>query len=537
MPPLPTPDDAKKDAAKAELPAKEIRSQLKRIFTSPEFKASKAQRALLRFAVEKTLAGKADEVKGYTVATQVFGRKKNFDQATNPIVSIQARKLRKALENYYQIAGRQDPVRIDIPKGTYVPVFTRGFQSKTGAANLDGRHAVADEEAGWPAILIRPFSNLSDDRELDFWGIGLALEIADELARYPDMRVMTLNWSQNESRDYPSIARFELDGSVRSDGSQVKISVHLGDTRTGRQIWSDSRRSPVEAAKLIAFQEEVARTVAVKIAGERGYIAKTLIAGLKYLQTDKMEVYEATLRYYAYGFDGAPENFTQAMAALKTAVAIAPECGQVWTMLARFYSEIYAFELPGVEDPLETAYQHALRGVSLAPDDQRARVILAFVHLFRNDLTAGLMELDQAIKLSPETLFMLDGIGYLKTLMGNWDEGVALIEKIIRLNPFYGNFVHYALWLNCLRQQAYAEAYLETLKINRPASMWHSLVRASTLGLLGQTEDARKEVSLLLSLKPDFPQRGRELIRHFIKFEALVDRTVEGLAKAGVNLK
>ena len=83
--------------------AEQIQLQLSRILDSAEFKATRQQRAMLEFVVSETLAGRAIEIKGYTVATQVFGRGEDFDQATDPIVSIQANKLRRALERYYLI--------------------------------------------------------------------------------------------------------------------------------------------------------------------------------------------------------------------------------------------------------------------------------------------------------------------------------------------------------------------------------------------------------------------------------------------------
>ena len=113
-----------------------IRRQMDRILGSPAFRATPAQRAFLQFVVEKVLGGEVDEIKGYTVATQVFGRREDFDQATDPIVSIQANKLRRAMEHYYLTRGVHDPVRIDIPKGTYVPAFER----QPGAAQAGRIH-------------------------------------------------------------------------------------------------------------------------------------------------------------------------------------------------------------------------------------------------------------------------------------------------------------------------------------------------------------------------------------------------------------
>ena len=104
-----------------------VRAQLQRILESPEFQRSPLLRDFLQFIVEKTLAGQTHEIKGYTVATQVLGRKADFDAGKDPIVRILAGRLRRALERYYATRGRPDPVWIDIPKGAYVPVFQEGL--------------------------------------------------------------------------------------------------------------------------------------------------------------------------------------------------------------------------------------------------------------------------------------------------------------------------------------------------------------------------------------------------------------------------
>ena len=100
---------------KAIPPAESIRQQIKRILNSPEFKATDVQKSFFTFVVETFLVGRSHEIKGYTIATQVFGRGEDFNQATDPIVSIQANKLRRALERYYLVAWQSDPIRIDIP--------------------------------------------------------------------------------------------------------------------------------------------------------------------------------------------------------------------------------------------------------------------------------------------------------------------------------------------------------------------------------------------------------------------------------------
>ena len=111
--------------SKDEIPssAAEIERQLQRILKHKEFAVSDRLKEFFRFVVEETIAGRADTIKAYTIAVQVFGRSDDFDAGKDPIVRIQAGKLRRALERYYLVAGADDPMVIDIPKGAYVPVF------------------------------------------------------------------------------------------------------------------------------------------------------------------------------------------------------------------------------------------------------------------------------------------------------------------------------------------------------------------------------------------------------------------------------
>jgi tetratricopeptide (TPR) repeat protein len=246
--------------------------------------------------------------------------------------------------------------------------------------------------------------------------------------------------------------------------------------------------------------------------------------------------YEAVLRYIEYEATFTQEAFSRALAALEKAVIIDPEYGPVWSMLARLYANIYVFDIPGFKGPLEKAFEFAQNGTRLSPGNQRCRASLAYIHLFRNDLTAGLAEAERALRLGPNTLFVLDGIGYLMTLLGDFERGPALIEKVMQLNPFYGNYVHFGLWVNCLRQKDYAGAYHEAVKLTSPALFWNHVVIASSLGLLGNIEDGRKSAAELLKLKPDFPARARMLIRHYIKFEDIVERVIKGLNAVGMEI-
>ncbi len=332
-------------------------------------------------------------------------------------------------------------------------------------------------------------------------------------------------------------ARFVMDGCVRNDSEGIKVILHLTDVRNGRQIWSRSYRSEIGIDSMIAFQEHVARMVAVEVAGKRGRVAKTVSREFQNGGPAGSEAYEAVIRYYEFRASSTPKAFQRAHTALERAVAVDPECGQVWAMRARLFAVIYALDILGFDRPLEDAQGFAQQSLRLMPDDQRAHGIMAFIHLLRGDLTAGRMEAERALALSPETLFVLDGIGFMLTLMGDWERGPALIEKVIRLNPFYSNYVHYALWTTWIRQADYALANRETMKFNRPADFWDHLARGATLGLQGHIEEGRRSAAELLRLKPEFPKRGRTLIKHFIKFDDIAAQVIAGLEAVGIRLQ
>lgn len=107
---------------------------LEQILRSPDFDASGRLRDLLCFVGEEALAGRGEDLTQAVIATRVFGRKSDFDPLLDPIVRIQAGRLRRSLERYYQRAGKRDLVRIHLPRGSYLPAFTEADDSKSGAA-------------------------------------------------------------------------------------------------------------------------------------------------------------------------------------------------------------------------------------------------------------------------------------------------------------------------------------------------------------------------------------------------------------------
>lgn len=100
-----------------------IRAELARVLASDAFRAAPQLSAFLSFIVERTIEGRAAELKGYTIAVEGLGRPADFNPQIDPIVRVEAGRLRRALTQYYGGEGQGDPVGISMPVGGYVPVF------------------------------------------------------------------------------------------------------------------------------------------------------------------------------------------------------------------------------------------------------------------------------------------------------------------------------------------------------------------------------------------------------------------------------
>src|SRR5688500_8656319 len=102
-----------------------VRAQLERILAAGEFSNAGRISRLLRYVVDRTVAGEGDQLKEYVVGTEVFDRGSDYDPRLDSIVRVEARRLRARLDDYYKGPGNADPIVITMPRGSYVPSFAR----------------------------------------------------------------------------------------------------------------------------------------------------------------------------------------------------------------------------------------------------------------------------------------------------------------------------------------------------------------------------------------------------------------------------
>ena len=514
--------------ADSALGAQDVLAGLERILASGDFDASPRSRAFVRFIVEETLAGRQEGLTQAAIATRVFGRRKDFDPTIDPIVRIQAGRLRRSLERYNLLRGADDPVRIELPRGSYVPRLRWAAHAETPEAGTGGSEP-AEDPGGWPSIVLDVRSG--GEGGSDETAARFVAQLSVELARYRDVRV-----ALRRTPNGPPLSRggtFSLTGQLLEENGQPTVAVHLHDCRTDRQVWAEEYRGdPGQAGD---FHRETAKVVAARVASEQGIVAQTLCGPSPPPETEGT-TYGALLRSYRFFATRAPADLAPALEALRHAVTADPECALAWVQLSRLHVANHAFEIAPADTSMEQGLAFAQHAVHLDPSSQRARASLSYALLVKGETAAALAQAENALAQNPETFVYRETLGWLLALLGEWERGTAIVRAAIARNPHSMPLARIALWADHVRRGEFERAHQEALLYHDPVFFWRGLMRACCLGHLRRLEEARVEVAELLRTKPDFAERGRTLIGRFLKAPELQARVEDGLAKAGLAL-
>jgi adenylate cyclase len=516
-----------------------VRRQVEQIFSSPDFDASRRSKEFLRFIVEETLGGRGDDLTQAAIATRVFGRKDDFDAVVDPIVRIQAGRLRRSLERYYLLSGRSDALRIELPRGTYVPAFHHRTDTEP-AALPEERPAEAQAPAvvddDWPVMVIDAFESTDPAQEHVEASNLLTEELVLELGRYRFVRPLLQREMEHLEPSRRARVRFSLAGRLRVANGDMRVTARLVDHSTGEQLWGDEYQTAPQPDRWSGSLDDIARVIAARVGAEEGVVVQTLAAERRKRKPAAITPYGAIVLSYEFFLARDPQGLSATLDALHRVVKADPECGPAWTRLARVSLANYAFELTSCATPIDDAITYALHGVRLDPVSRPARCILASALVVKGELDAARGELEEALRLSPDSLVYLEVIGYFLALLGDGTRGPAIIRNARARNPHSLPNATMGLWFDHVRRGEVQLAYRYALEYRDPTFFWRGVMRASCLGLLGRTPEAAVEVADLLRRKPDFEARGRTLIGHFIKFDDVMGQVVDGLARAGLKL-
>ncbi len=505
---------------------KAVRAQLNRVLKSPLFRRSPRAREFLRYVVEETLKGRGDRLDQVSIGIRALGRGEDFYPSEDPIVRMQAGRVRRALEAYYRDQGAGDSILIELPKGSYEPAF-EVRESAPGAAHP------ANDPDSWPSLLVSPLRKLTDRKDVEFIAQGLASDLAAELSREKTIQVFLAPDAKPEP-EHTCRARFELSGTLGLRGDDLKVNFHLVDRETGRQTWAETFFCPAGPEQSVGLARAVQTAVAT-ITEERGVVSSQLAGESRRRPNAVGIAYEAILRHHHFEATHEPEAFTEALTALRQAVATDSDCALCWSYLGRLGGAHWGLDLPGETIPIEESIAAARRGAEIAPLDVRCRSVLGYLLLLGGDIDQARSEAEAALQLGRGSIFWLDAIGYLLTLSGDWERGPAMIRRAIQVNPFPRRACHCGLWLDAVRRNDPGAMLAAATEYIPEAHFWGPLMKAVALVASDRTREAAEPIAQLLEMRPDFPDRGGQLIRRYVKFDDLASRIGDCLTEAGLK--
>ena len=219
----------------------EILDQLKRILDFKDLSKSYRLKKFLSFVVDKKLRDESLELSSHNIALNVFDRDKTFDSSIDPIVRVQAGKLRRLLRLYYSTTGKNDKITIEIPKGGYEPEFkVRDEKTKDIKTDAD---ALSDST---PTIAVLPFKILNKSDEFEYLANGIGEELSNRLTFFQELNVLAyysmahIDYYELNIKDF--LANHNVDylisGNLSIDDDTILLNMVLSNTISNKQLWA-----------------------------------------------------------------------------------------------------------------------------------------------------------------------------------------------------------------------------------------------------------------------------------------------------------
>lgn len=510
----------------------QVRAELERVLASRGFRDAGRLAPFLRHLVETALAGETERLKESVLGVEVFQRPADYDPRTDPIVRVEARRLRARLEEYYAAEGSGSPVRIGLPKGGYVPAFA-GAGQPGGGAVFKMRKAVllagvllpvlavvailvarrgAPELAKPATVAVLPFRSLDADAANGFVAEGLTEELIDRLARIPELSVVSRGLTagyRGAEVDPRAAARdtgasVVVEGSVRTQQDRLRIAVRLVDAPTGAALWSETYDRP--ARDIFALQEEIAASVANALRVR--VVPPAVPVPNRY--TENLEAYQAYLRARQQANRYSAEGFEQAVRFYREALEHQPDYAPALAGLSQAYALAYYYEAlpPGVQpDEPRRLAQHA---IALDPALAEAHAALGMaLGVGGGEWARAETAARRAIELDPRSA-IAHGLYAAAVLMpqARFNEALAEFRHAVELEPqlSFINFTYAFALLASGDTTGAIEQYRRTLSLQNihPDMEWDY---GMALGFAGRHAEAAEAFARARRLRGGSPSR------------------------------
>ena len=557
-----------------------MRAALERVLASRCFEQAARSSSFLRFVVEQTLAGQGERLKGYTIALEVFGRPADFDAQSDPLVRVEAGRLRRRLIEYYADEGCDDPVRIELPRGSYSVVSSyHGRYAPPSAAVLLGPMPEHQEneatlnrrrwrrvrawlvaavifvalavivlqqldlapagpsaagaivgEDGTPPLVVMPFENLGGADGL----AELAATLTEEMFLLLD-RPSTLAAPTEGSVDIDlAVPAYVLSGTVREADGRVRITARLARSDSGRQLWSDAYDEPLAALQSSAGQRRIARRVAA-VAEPYGPLFDAELERTRGVAGDALRTRDCVLRYYEYRRVFGAAQHAAALACFERVTAREPTA-QAWGGLAVLLTDAWAHGFAGQGGNaavLERAREAARRAMDVDGENLHANLALVYVQFFGGGEPRETA--DRILATWPENAEALALVGAMFVLSGDTQRGNALVESAIEWTPRPPGGYYASRALVALREQRYADALASALRIDSPDWPLGHLIVAAAGALGGRPDLAARARATLIELNPRIDASLPEVLRRWRVEPVLAGELERGYASAAAE--
>ncbi len=468
--------DTRANGAAVDLNPEAIRAELEKILASHLFATSERLSRFLKHTVEGTLEGQNDRLKESVLGIEVFGRKPTYDPRTDAVVRTEAVKLRARLRDYYESEGREDPVRIDLPKGGYVPAFHLREEPppEPPAALIPTALDAAVDAPGWKtmaagiitvvvlalsipyainkgrlpsgeagtrvvdSIAVLPFTDLSPQQDQEYFCDGMTDEIIDALTKVGGLRVVARTSSfafKDKQQDIREIGKklnvaAVLEGSVRKFGDKLRVTAQLNSVADGYHLWSETYER--ELKDVFVVQDEISRAIVDRLqakVADRGNSVRSA--------PESLETYDLYLKGRYHWGRWRTEGAEKAIRYFEQAIAKDPRYAPAYAGLADSYCWLGFFSVTQPNVAMSKAKHAALKAIQLDDSLAAAHASLGYVNaLYDFDWPGAERQFQRAIQLNPGLSDGHFGYGIVYLVpMGHVREAVQELERARDLDP------------------------------------------------------------------------------------------------------
>jgi TolB-like protein len=436
----------------------EIRAQLQRILESPVFSTALRLSQFLQFVVVRSIEGQAAAIKEYLIGVEVYNRAPSYDPKADSIVRAEASRLRAKLREYYEADGKNDPIRIDLPKGSYTPAFRLNLTAEVSVPNRPaeplprskfhwqwgaaaaGLILVAALAVLWGtfggarkvrSIAVMPPVNLGLDRTNDTLGDTLADEMTSALVDSPEWKVegrvpvkdqtghdQMLTWLQKNLH-----ADLVLTGSYRvGENSNVRLSMQLVNVEDGHLLWTQTYHQRMTL--LAEAQKEWARALVADVT------EKTRVSSAR--KTHK-PANEKARGYYTQARDlwsrYTDQSLEQSVKLFQQTTEADPGFALGWSGLADANLHLVEMSLEPVAARADAARSAANKAIALDESNAEAHAVLGWLEAFKDwNFLEGSRQLERAVELDPIRVFPNIYYSQVLTILGNFTDAQASVE-------------------------------------------------------------------------------------------------------------